>query len=103
MGYITFMLRIRETDTFSRWLRRLKDRSAKARINVRIRRFQLDGNPGDTGPVGEGVSEMKFHFGPGYRVYYIQRADAVLLLCGGDKSSQAADVERAKRFAKEES
>jgi putative addiction module killer protein len=94
---------IRETDTFSKWLRRLKDRQASARIKVRIRQFELTGHPGDVGPVGEGVSEMRFHFGPGYRVYFVGRgSDRFLLLCGGDKSSQVDDVERAKRLAKEE-
>jgi len=62
-----------------------------------------DGNPGDVGPVGDGVSELRLHYGPGYRVYFVNRgAEIVLLLCGGDKSSQARDIETAKRLAKTE-
>ena len=82
------MIEIRETETFSKWLAKLRDQGAKARIASRIRRLAF-GNPGDVEPVGEGVSELRIHHGPGYRVYFIQHAAlVVVLLCGGDKSSQ---------------
>ena len=89
------------TGTFDRWLMDLRDRSGRARILVRIGRLQA-GNPGDVKPVGEGISEMRIEFGPGYRVYFIRRGPLlILLLAGGDKSTQAADIETAKRLAKE--
>lgn len=89
------------TGTFDGWLAGLRDRSGRARILVRIGRLQA-GNPGDVKPVGEGVSEMRIEFGPGYRVYFIRRGPLlILLLAGGDKSTQAADIEMAKRLAKE--
>lgn len=84
-----------QTDVFSNWMRRLRDPVARARIAVRIDRLAL-GNPGDVKPVGEGVSEMRIHHGPGYRVYYAHRGqEIILLLCGGDKSTQADDIRRA--------
>jgi putative addiction module killer protein len=80
----------------------LRDAKARTKILVRIQRL-ADGNPGDVGPVGEGVSELRLHYGAGYRVYFVSRgAEIVLLLCGGDKSSQARDIETAKRMAKTE-
>lgn len=92
---------IRRTDEFSRWLRDLRDIRAKAKIVARIDRLAL-GNPGDVAPVGSGVSEMRIHHGPGYRVYFVQRgADIVVLLCGGDKGSQASDIAMAKKLASE--
>jgi putative addiction module killer protein len=94
------MLEVRRTDEFSDWLRKLKDRRARAKILVRIDRL-ANGNPGDAGPVGEGVSELREHFGPGYRVYYAHRGIHILLLWGGDKSSQTRDIARAKRLAAE--
>lgn len=95
------MIEIRETETFSGWLRALRDSQARARIAARMRRLAF-GNPGDVKPVGEGVNELRIHYGPGYRVYYIQRgAVLILLLCGGDKSTQSRDIETAKRLAKE--
>lgn len=95
------MIEIRETETFSFWLRALRDSQARARIAARVRRLAF-GNPGDVRPVGEGVSEMRIHHGPGYRVYYVQRgAILVILLCGGDKSTQDRDIAAAKRLAKE--
>ena len=95
------MIEIRETETFSFWLRALRDSQARARIAARARRLAF-GNPGDVRPVGEGVSEMRIHHGPGYRVYYVQRgAILVILLCGGDKSTQDRDIAAAKRLAKE--
>lgn len=95
------MIRIFQTAEFSRWMARLRDDRAKQRINIRIRRLQL-GNPGDVKAIGGGVSEMRIDYGPGYRVYLIQSEPAaVILLCGGDKSSQAGDIERARSIAAE--
>lgn len=94
------MLEVRQTDEFARWFQKLKDRQARGRVLARIRRLQL-GNPGDVGPVGEGVSELRIQFGPGYRVYFVQRRAAlVVLLAGGDKRTQSRDVERAKELAR---
>lgn len=95
------MFTIKRTNLFIDWLKRLKDRRAAARIAVRIDRL-ADGNPGQVRDVGEGVSELKIDYGPGYRVYYVRRGKAVyLLLCGGDKSTQSKDIAEAKRIAKE--
>lgn len=95
------MVEVRQTEVFEQWLLRLRDREAKARILIRIRRVSL-GNFGDAKPVGEGVSELRIPYGPGYRVYYVRRGETtVFLLCGGDKSRQAADIERAKQLAKD--
>ncbi|HVI51241.1 MAG TPA: type II toxin-antitoxin system RelE/ParE family toxin [Candidatus Sulfotelmatobacter sp.] len=86
---------------FDAWLRRLSDIKAKARILARIKSAEK-GNFGDCQPVGEGVSEMRVHVGPGYRVYFTRRESIVyLLLCGGDKSSQGRDIEKAKMLARE--
>ncbi|HLJ70385.1 MAG TPA: type II toxin-antitoxin system RelE/ParE family toxin [Roseiarcus sp.] len=93
-------LEVRQLAVFVSWKERLRDRAAVARINVRISRLAL-GNFGDVRPIGEGVSELRINFGPGYRVYCTQRGDAVTLLCGGDKSSQESDIRRAKKLAKE--
>jgi len=93
------MLDIRDTDEFSEWLSALRDERARAKILVRIARL-ANGNPGDVAPVGDGVSELRIDFGPGYRVYYVQRgARYILLLAGGDKSSQGRDIAQAKRLA----
>jgi putative addiction module killer protein len=95
------MNEIRQTEAFSEWLRNLSDSRARARIAARIDRLAL-GNPGDVAPVGEGISEMRIHYGPGYRVYFVQRgAVSVLLLCGGDKSTQVGDIRMAKQLASE--
>jgi putative addiction module killer protein len=95
------MATIRRTAEFSDWLRNLRDLRARAKIVARIDRLAL-GNPGDVAPVGSGVSEMRIHYGPGYRVYFVQHgADIVVLLCGGDKGSQASDIAAAKRLANE--
>jgi putative addiction module killer protein len=95
------MKAIRRTEAFSEWLRNLSDARARARIAARIDRLAL-GNPGDVAPVGEGISEMRIHYGPGYRVYFVQRGAAlVMLLCGGDKSTQAGDIRTAKQLASE--
>jgi putative addiction module killer protein len=93
------MLEIRQTVDFERWLNRLKDRTGRAKILVRIRRLAF-GNPGDVRPVGNGISEMRIDHGPGYRVYFVQRGAArVLILCGGDKTTQERDIKRAKGMA----
>jgi putative addiction module killer protein len=95
------VIEIRETEMFSLWLRGLRDAQARARIAARVRRLAF-GNPGDVRPVGEGISELRIHYGPGYRVYYVQRGEVlIVLLCGGDKSTQKKDIEAAKRLAKE--
>ena len=95
------MVEIRRTAGFRTWLRGLRDERAKARIVSRIDRLRL-GNLGDVKPVGEGVSELRIFYGPGYRVYFIRRGDAlVVLLCGGDKSTQDRDVEAAKALARD--
>jgi putative addiction module killer protein len=88
-----------ETDVFDRWLRDLRDTRARAKVAARIKRLSL-GHPGDVKPVGEGVSEMRIPYGPGYRVDYITRGPiVVVLLCGGDKSAQSNDIEQAKAIA----
>ena len=94
------MREIRQTEVFSEWLRSLADGRARARVAARIDRLR-QGNAGDVAPAGEGVSEMRIHYGPGYRVYFIQRGDVAVLLCGGDKSSQSADISLAKTLANE--
>ncbi len=92
-------MEIRQTETYSDWFDSLKNQRAKARIAIRIRRLSL-GNPGDVKPVGHGISELRISYGPGYRVYYVQRGLVlVVLLCGGDKGSQAADIGKAKELA----
>ena len=94
------MLEVRETAAYANWFRGLRDRAAKARIDIRVRRLSL-GNPGDVRPVGEGVSELRIQFGPGYRIYLIQNGEEfILLLAGGDKSSQGQDVKQAKHLAR---
>jgi putative addiction module killer protein len=90
---------ILKSATFDQWLRRLRDSRARARIQARIRRLSL-GNPGDVRPVGDGVSELRIDHGPGYRVYFRQHGDVlVVLLCGGDKSTQQRDIAMAKAVA----
>lgn len=92
---------VRETAVYAAWFARLRDRQARSRILVRIRRLSL-GNPGDVKPVGEGVSELRIDYGPGYRVYYTKVGSAiVILLCGGTKPSQEDDIRRAKALARE--
>ena len=95
------MFEVRQTDEFAEWLASLTDARAKAKVLTRIERL-ADGNPGDVEPVGDGVSELRIHYGPGYRVYYQQRGTTlVLLLIGGDKSSQKRDIAKAKKLASE--
>jgi putative addiction module killer protein len=93
------LIQVEVTEEFDKWLRALRDLQAKVRIFERIRRLG-DGNPGDVKPVGKGVSEMRINYGPGYRLYYTQRGGSlVILLCGGDKSSQTKDIGRAIAMA----
>ena len=95
------MVEVRETEEYRAWFAKLRDPNARARILTRIRRLEL-GNPGDVQPIGEGVSELRIDWGPGYRVYYAQRGPViVVLLCGGDKRTQDADIRRAKQLAGE--
>ena len=99
-SYNMVVIEIRQTEVYARWFRRLRDREARARIDIRIRRLSI-GNPGDVRPVGEGVSEMRINYGPGYRVYYAQRGEAlIILLAGGDKDSQERDIQRALELAR---
>lgn len=95
------MYSVIETEQFSHWLTGLKDRPTRIRLQTRLRKAQL-GNLGDVKPVGAGVYEMREFFGPGWRMYYVERSGAlILMLGGGEKSHQAADIERAKALAKE--
>jgi putative addiction module killer protein len=95
------MHEILQSDAFKDWLSSLSDRRARARILARIDRLAMD-NPGDVEPVGNGISEMRVHYGPGYRVYFLKRGrSVVVLLCGGDKSTQRADIRKAKLIAED--
>ena len=95
------MVEIHKTETFVRWLDGLRDIQARARVQARIERLVV-GNPGDVQPVGEGVTELRINYGPGYRVYYRKRGrELVILLAGGDKSTQARDIKTALRLARE--
>ncbi|MBI2917968.1 MAG: type II toxin-antitoxin system RelE/ParE family toxin [Chloroflexi bacterium] len=95
------MVEIRQTLVYARWFESLRDRRARARIDARIRRLSLD-NPGDVRPVGEGVSELRNDYGSGYRVYFVQRGQTlVVLLAGGDKDTQDRDVRTALELARE--
>jgi putative addiction module killer protein len=95
------MIEIRQTETYRQWFDDLRDRQARARIDVRIRRLAL-GNPGDVKPVGEGVSELRIDCGPGYRVYFTQREQTlVVLLAGGEKHTQDRDIQTALALARE--
>jgi putative addiction module killer protein len=94
------VIEIRKTDLFAQWLDSLRDLQARARVQARIERLAL-GNPGDVAPVGEGVSELRINYGPGYRVYFKQRGrELIILLAGGDKRSQASDIKLALRLAR---
>ena len=94
------MIEIRQTEAFVKWFDGLRDAQAAKRIVVRIRRLS-EGNPGDVRSVGAGVSEMRIDYGPGYRVYYMQRGPLlIVLLCGGDKSTQDRDIKAAQALAR---
>ena len=94
------MIEIRKTDVFAQWLDGLRDIQARARVQARIERLSA-GNPGDAKPVGEGVSELRIDYGPGYRVYYKGCGrDLIILLAGGDKRKQARDIQNALRMAR---
>lgn len=98
------MIDLKQTETFATWGSRLRDKRATTLIASRLARLArlAHGLPGDVEPVGEGVSELRIHYGPGYRVYFQQRgAVLIVLLCGGDKKTQARDVATAKKLAKE--
>ncbi len=94
------MIEIRQTNTYSEWFASLRDRQTRARIDIRIRRLSL-GNPGDVKAVGEGVSELRIDYGPGYRVYFVRRGQTVvILLAGGDKRTQDRDIKTALELAR---
>jgi putative addiction module killer protein len=93
------MIEVRKTAAFSDWMSKLRDHPARAKIAARIDRLAF-GNPGDVEPVGEGVSELRIHSGPGYRVYFVRRGmTLIVLLCGGDKTTQFQDIKTAKMLA----
>jgi|SRR5699024_9501827 len=93
------MVEVLTSATFDHWLRKLKDRRAAARVLIRIDRL-VAGNPGDVKPVGQGISELRIRYGPGYRVYFLREGDRlILLLTGGDKSTQKSDIDTAKTIA----
>ena len=90
-----------KTSAFDKWLKQLRDVRARARILMRLDRLQA-GNAGDVEPIGDGLSELRVHYGPGYRVYFLQQGPiVVVLLCGGDKSTQDKDIAKAKALAEE--
>jgi putative addiction module killer protein len=92
-------MEVRETENYAKWFKDLQDRQARGRILERVRRLTL-GNPGDVRPVGQGVSELRIDYGPGYRVYFLQRGTVlVILLAGGDKGTQARDIRKARLLA----
>lgn len=94
------MIEIRKTDVFAQWLDALRDIRARARVQARIERLAA-GNAGDAQPVGEGVSELRVNYGPGYRVYFKHRGhELIILLAGGDKSTQTTDIKTALRLAR---
>ena len=102
MDYTSPMIEVLKSETFARWIGKLRDRQAVARINARILRLSETGNFGDAEPVREGISELRIDYGPGYRVYFMRRgATVVLLLAGGDKRTQERDIARAITISKE--
>jgi putative addiction module killer protein len=95
------MIEISQTDTYINWFESLRDRQARARIDIRIRRLSV-GNPGDVKPVGQGISELRIDYGPGYRVYFVQTGETlIILLAGGDKRTQARDIKTAITLAQD--
>jgi putative addiction module killer protein len=100
MEYNRVTIEIRQTEHYARWFASLRDKTARARIDIRIRRMSL-GNFGDVKPVGSGVSELRIDHGPGYRIYFVQRGtQLVVLLGGGEKGSQSRDIAMAHDLAK---
>jgi putative addiction module killer protein len=94
------MKRMRRSDEYDKWLKKLRDKEARFRILSRVKRL-AEGNPGDVNPIGEGCSEMRIGYGPGYRVYYKDTGrEIIILLCGGDKRTQDTDIENAKKIAR---
>lgn len=94
------MIEVRQTAEYAQWFTSLRDRLAKTRIDIRVRRLSL-GNPGDVKPVGEGVNELRIDHGPGYRVYFVERASVLIVLpAGGDKSTQDKDFRKARTLAR---
>jgi putative addiction module killer protein len=101
IGYNLLVMKIRQTEVFAAWFRALRDRQARARIQVRIDRLQL-GLAGDVKPVGEGVSELRIDYGPGYRVYFTHRgSELIVLLAAGDKRTQSRDIKEAIQLARD--
>jgi putative addiction module killer protein len=97
----TIVIEVRQTAEFAKWMTRLRDGRGRAKIAARIDHLSM-GHAGDARPVGEGISELRIHYGPGYRIYYVQRGTVlIMLLCGGDKSSQSRDIRAAKKLAAE--
>ena len=95
------MIDIRKTELFAQWIDALRDLRARARVQARIERL-AGGNPGDVEPIGEGVSELRINYGPGYRVYFKKRGqELIILLAGGDKTTQARDIKTALRLARQ--
>jgi putative addiction module killer protein len=95
------VIELKQTETFRKWRTKLKDERARTAIALRLTRLAY-GHVGDAEPAGQGVSELRIHYGPGYRVYFQRRGDTIIvLLCGGDKSTQAKDIKTAKRLADE--
>ena len=95
------MIELKQTETFRKWRAKLKDERARALIASRLDRLAF-GHAGDAEPIGEGISELRIHHGPGYRVYFQRRGNTIIvLLCGGDKGSQDKDIKAAKRLATE--
>ena len=101
MNYTYSMIELKQTETFRKWFAKLRDKRAEASIVARLNRLAF-GLSGDAEPVGRGVSELRVHYGPGYRVYFQRRGNTIIiLLCGGDKSSQERDIKTALRLAEE--
>src|SRR5690606_36186387 len=101
IDYTWIMITLKQTKIYERWEAQLRDKRARTVIATRLMRL-AEGLPGDVEPVGEGVSELRIHYGPGYRVYFQRRGNLlIVLLCGGDKSTQARDIALAKKLAKE--
>jgi putative addiction module killer protein len=95
------VVEVRQTERFAQWLQDLRDLRARAKVQVRIERL-IGGNPGDVRPVGSGISELRIDYGPGYRVYYQQKdSRLIILLAGGDKSSQVKDIEEALMLSRQ--